>query len=137
MAISQEMQAIKETLAPLEERGCRVVCADELNVVNAIEQAIARVGAILLLINMPEIERDGCNGSAIPCRTSLSVQAIELPALRNMRGQHPCRTVIDAAEEIARLLDGRDYNFVSIRQSSDPSTGTLTATCTFNGIIYL
>lgn len=120
--------------------GCRILCADELDVVANIEEALARLGEIVVLISQPEIDRDGCNPGFIPCRTTLRVQCIELPALRHTRkspGDGAPPTAFAAACRVAAILDGAKYNFVSIRQYADAATGTLTATVTFNSYLQL
>ena len=112
---------------------CSIVCSDALDVVNAIEQALAKSSGILVLVNAPEIERDGCAQGEIPCRASVTVDAIEMPAMRHLRDRaNAIRTAMDAAQRVAILLDGPRYNFVAVRPTVDAANATLTARATFN-----
>ena len=136
--IKEIQEEVKQRLEECEELAAldaTVVCADDLDVVNKVEQTLATRKGILVLVAFPEIERDGCNGECIPCRATLAVQCVELPALRKARAC--AATAAEAAAVVALALDGPKYNFVSIRQTSDPTTATLTATATFNTSLSL
>lgn len=135
MRIEELQNDIKTILASDEHlaAACSIVCSDALDVVNAIEQALAKSSGLLVLVNAPEIERDGCAKCGIPCRASVTVDAIEMPAMRHLRDKaNAIRTAMDAALRVAFLLDGPRYNFVSVRPMVDEKDATLTARATFN-----
>ena len=79
--------------------------------------------------------RNGCAAGVIPADTRLAIRCIELPALNRENPGH--LTALDAAEQVAQALDGEQFNFAEIAQTSDQRTGTLTAEVIFNTTIHL
>ena len=119
----------------LVQNGCTAVAEDALTVQNSIAQSVSGAGRIALVVLSPRAERDadGCL-EGVPVTLHVVVRCIEAPALRNRRGGF---TALDAAEAVVHALDGETLAFVSLGQTADVRTGTVTVSAEFTASVII
>ena len=138
MKIREFQQKIAEALNGVEELvqgGCKALAEDTLSIVNDVTIQLQTASGVAIVVTTPKLTRNGCSAGAIPADTRLAIRCIEKPALNRKKTGH--LTALDAAEIVAQCLDGEQFNFAEIAQTSDQRTGTLTAEVTFNTEIHL
>ena len=123
------------TVEELVQGGCKALAEDSLSVMNDVKTQLQTAGGVAIVVTTPRLTRNGCAAGAIPTDTRLAIRCIETPALNRDNPGH--LTALDAAEIVAQCLDGEQFNFAEIAQTSDQRTGTLTAEVTFNTEIHL
>ena len=138
MKIREFQEKIVDALNGVEELvqgGCKALAEDTLSVMNDVKEQLQTAGGVAIVVTTPRLTRNGCAAGAIPAGTRLAIRCIETPALNRENPGH--LTALDAAEIVAHCLDGEQFNFAEIAQTSDQRTGTLTAEVTFNTEIHL
>ena len=138
MKIREFQKKIAEALNGVEELvqgGCKALAEDSLSVLNEVREQLQTAGGVAIVVTTPKLTRNGCAAGFIPAETRLAIRCIETPALNRENPGH--LTALDAAEIVAQALDGEQFNFAEISQTSDQRTGTLTAEVTFNTTINL
>ena len=138
MKIAEFQKKIAEALNGVEELvqgGCKALAEDSLSIVNDVKTQLQTACGVAVVVTTPKLTRNGCAGGVIPAETRLAIRCIETPALNRENPGH--LTALDAAELVARCLDGEQFNFAEIAQTSDQQRGTLTAEVTFNTTINL
>lgn len=133
MKIKEFQQQIADALNGVEsliQGGCKAIAEDSLSVIADVEQQLQQAAGVAVVVTTPSLTRNGCAYDGLPCDAKLSIKCIELPALNRVIAGH--LTAMDAAETVARTLDGSEFNFSSISQTADRQTGILTATVEFN-----
>lgn len=123
------------TVEELVKGGCKALAEDTLSIVNDVTIQLQTASGVAIVVTTPKLTRNGCVAGAIPADTRLAIRCIEKPALNRKKPGH--LTALDAAEIVAQCLDGEQFNFAEIAQTSDQRTGTLTAEVTFNTEIHL
>ena len=123
------------TVEELVQGGCKALAEDTLSIVNDVALQLQTNSGVAIVVTTPKLTRNGCAAGAIPADTRLAIRGIEKPALNRKKPGHI--TALDAAEIVAQCLDGEQFNFAEIAQTSDQRTGTLTAEVTFNTEIHL
>ena len=123
------------TVEELVQGGCKALAEDTLSIVNDVALQLQTNSGVAIVVTTPKLTRNGCVAGAIPADTRLAIRCIEKPALNRKKTGH--LTALDAAEIVAQCLDGEQFNFAEIAQTSDQRTGTLTAEVTFNTEIHL
>ena len=123
------------TVEELVKGGCKALAEDTLSIVNDVTIQLQTASGVAIVVTTPKLTRNGCSAGAIPADTRLAIRCIEKPALNRKKTGH--LTALDAAEIVAQCLDGEQFNFAEIAQTSDQRTGTLTAEVTFNTEIHL
>ena len=138
MKIREFQQKIADALNGVEELvqgGCKALAEDSLSVMNDVKTQLQTAGGVAIVVTTPKLSRNGYAAGVIPADTRLAIRCIELPALNRENPGH--LTALDAAELVAQALDGEQFNFAEIAQTSDQRTGTLTAEVIFNTTIHL
>ena len=138
MKIREFQHKLAESLNSYEELvqgGCKALAEDSLSVMNDVKTQLQTAGGVAIVVTTPRLTRNGCAAGAIPAGTRLAIRCIETPALNRENPGH--LSALDAAEIVAQCLDGEQFNFAEISQTSDQRTGTLTAEVTFNTEIHL
>lgn len=138
MKIREFQQKIADALNGVDELvqgGCKALAEDTLSIVNDVALQLQTNSGVAIVVTTPKLTRNGCAAGAIPADTRLAIRCIEKPALNRKKPGH--LTALDAAEIVAQCLDGGQFNFAEISQTSDQRTGTLTAEVTFNTEIHL
>lgn len=138
MKIREFQQKIADALNGVEELvqgGCKALAEDSLSVMNDVNEQLQTAGGVAIVVTTPKMARNGCSAGVIPADTRLAIRCIELPALNRENPGH--LTALDAAEQVAQAIDGEQFNFAEIAQTSDQRTGTLTAEVIFNTTIHL
>ena len=123
------------TVEELVQGGCKALAEDTLSIVNDVALQLQTNSGVAIVVTTPKLTRNGCAAGVIPTDTRLAIRCIEKPALNRKKTGH--LTALDAAEIVAQCLDGEQFNFAEIAQTSDQRTGTLTAEVTFNTTINL
>ena len=131
MTVSELQKSLADALNGVEELvqgGCRAFAEDSRTVYNEADQWVAD-GKVALVVVTPDMQRNGDSADGIPAETQLLVQCSEKPAVsRDLPG---VLTALDAAEIAMHALDGRQFCWLSTRQTLDRQAGVLTATVTF------
>ena len=138
MKIREFQKKIAEALNGVEDLvqgGCKALAEDSLSIVNDVKTQLQTACGVAIVVTTPNLTRNGCAGGVIPAETRLAIRCIETPALNRENPGH--LTALDAAEIVAQCLDGEQFNFAEIAQTSDQRAGTLTAEVTFNTTINL
>lgn len=138
MKIREFQKKIAEALNGVEELvqgGCKALAEDSLSIVTDVKTQLQTACGVAIVVTTPKLTRNGCAAGVIPADTRLAIRCIETPALNRENPGH--LTALDAAEIVAQCLDGEQFNFFDISQTSDQRTGTLTAEVTFNTEIHL
>lgn len=138
MKIREFQQKIADALNGVEELvqgGCKALAEDTLSIVNDVALQLQAASGVAIVVTTPRLTRNGCAAGAIPTDTRLAIRCIEKPALNRKKTGH--LTALDAAELVAKCLDGEQFNFAEIAQTSDQQRGTLTAEVVFNTTINL
>ena len=130
--LQEDIKARLDASDALVKGGCLAICEDALTAVNDIQQQLTTRRGLALVVATPEATRDGVAAEGIQCEVRVRVVCLELPGLRATRGRWAL-TALAAAQLVARALDGADYCFEAIRQTSDEKSGTLRAEATFRG----
>lgn len=123
------------TVEELVQGGCKALAEDSLSIVNDVALQLQTNSGVAIVVTTPKMTRNGCAAGVIPADTRLAIRCIEKPALNRKKTGH--LTALDAAELVAQCLDGEQFNFAEIAQTSDQRTGTITAEVTFNTTINL
>lgn len=123
------------TIEELVQGGCKALAEDTLSIVNDVALQLQTNSGVAIVVTTPKLTRNGCAAGVIPTDTRLAIRCIEKPALNRKKTGH--LTALDAAEIVAQCLDGEQFNFAEIAQTSDQRTGTLTAEVVFNTEIHL
>ena len=123
------------TVEELVQGGCKALAEDTLSIVNDVALQLQTNSGVAIVVTTPKLTRNGCASGTIPADTRLAIRCIEKPAQNREDPGH--LTALDAAEIVAQCLDGEQFNFAEIAQTSDQRTGTLTAEVTFNTEIHL
>ena len=138
MKIREFQQKIVDAINTVEELvqgGCKALAEDSLSIVNDVALQLQTNSGVAIVVTTPKMTRNGCAAGVIPADTRLAIRCIEKPALNRKKTGH--LTALDAAELVAQCLDGEQFNFAEIAQTSDQRTGTITAEVTFNTTINL
>ena len=131
MTIKELQDSVANALNDIEELvqgGCKAFAEDSRTVYNEADQWVAG-GKTALVVVTPDMQRNGDSADGIPAETQLLVQCSEKPALS--RSQADVLRALDAAEIAMYALDGRQFCWLSTRQTFDMKSGVLTATATF------
>lgn len=123
------------TVEELVQGGCKALAEDTLSIVNDVALQLQTNSGVAIVVTTPKLTRNGCATGVIPTDTRLAIRCIEKPALNRKKTGHI--TALDAAEIVAQCLDGDQFNFAEIAQTSDQQRGTVTAEVTFNTTINL
>lgn len=137
MKIKEFQKKIADALNGVEELvqgGCKVFAEDTMGLGFEIAECL-NVGGVSVVVVTPRLQRNGDCAGSIPMECTLAVQCSEKPALNREVPGH--LTALDAAEIVAHALDGRQFCLVSIDQTADERTKTITATASFNTTIHL
>ena len=138
MKIREFQKKLADALNGVEELvqgGCKALAEDTLSVMSDVNEQLQTAGGVAIVVTTPKLTRNGCAAGTIPADTRLAIRCIEKPAQNREDPGH--LTALDAAEIVAQCLDGEQFNFAEIAQTSDQRTGTLTAEVTFNTEIHL
>ena len=138
MTILEFQEKVAERLNNVEELvkgGAKAICEDALDVAAAVREQLEQMGGVAIVVTTPRLDRNGCAEGLIPCAASLDIRCVERPALNRESESHI--TALDAARLVARELDGALYNFRSIDQRVDERTGRLSATASFETVIWI
>lgn len=138
MTILEFQEKVAERLNNVEELvkgGAKAICEDALDVTAAVREQLEQMGGVAVIVTTPRLDRNGCAEGLIPCAASLDIRCVERPALNRESESHI--TALDAARLVARELDGALYNFRSIDQRVDERTGRLSATASFETVIWI
>ena len=138
MTILEFQEKVAERLNNVEELvkgGAKAICEDALDVAAAVREQLEQMGGVAVVVTTPRLDRNGCAEGLIPCTASLDIRCVERPALNRESESHI--TALDAARLVARELDGALYNFRSIDQRVDERTGRLSATASFETVIWI
>ncbi len=137
MTVKELQTSVADALNGVEElvqRGCRAFAEDTRTVYAEADQWVA-CGKVALVVVTPDMTRNGDAAGGIPAETQLLVQCSEKPALASK--QPGVIRALDAAEIAMHALDGRQFCWLSTRQTLDAKSGVLTATATFATTITL
>jgi len=136
MTILEFQEKVAERLNNVEElvKG-GAICEDALDVTAAVREQLEQMGGVAVVVTTPRLDRNGCAEGLIPCAASLDIRCVERPALNRESESHI--TALDAARLVARELDGALYNFRSIDQRVDEQRGRLSATASFETVIWI
>lgn len=119
----------------LVQHSCKAFAEDALTVQNAIGNAVTGAGDVAVVVVSPHVVRDGDGiEEGIPVEIRIVIRFIESPALRSRRGDF---SALDAAEAAILALDGHQLAFVTLDQSADIRTGTVTASAEFATSVIL
>ena len=138
MTILEFQEKVAERLNNVEELvkgGAKAICEDALDVAAAVREQLEQMGGVAIVVTTPRLDRNGCAEGLIPCAASLDIRCVERPALNRESESHI--TALDAARLVARELDGALYNFRSIDQRVDEARGRLSATASFETVIWI
>ena len=138
MTILEFQDKVATRLNDVEELvkgGCKAIAEDALDVASAVREQLEQAGGVAVVVTTPRLDRNGCADGLIPCAASLDVRCVERPALNRESPSHI--TALDAARLVAKELDGALFSFRSIDQRVDERNGALSATASFETIIYL
>lgn len=138
MKIKEFQQQIADALNGVEsliQGGCKAIAEDSLSVIADVEQQLQQAAGVAVVVTTPGLTRNGCAAGSIPCEARLAVKCIEIPALN--RAQPGRLTALDAAEIVARILDGGRLNFTAMNQTADDHAGVLTVSIEFNTTIII
>jgi len=138
MTILEFQEKVAERLNNVEELvkgGAKAICEDALDVAAAVREQLEQMGGVAVVVTTPRLDRNGCAEGLIPCAASLDIRCVERPALNRESESHI--TALDAARLVARELDGALYNFRSIDQRVDEARGRLSATASFETVIWI
>ena len=136
MKIREFQTGVAELINGIEELvkgGCKAFAEDSLTVQNDVKNALTTAAGVAIAVTTPDLTRNGDAIGCIPCDSPMAVRVMEMPSLNRANPDH--LTAMDAAEIIARELDGGQFCFNRIRQSVDERSGVLTAEVSFNTTI--
>lgn len=137
MTIREFQKKIANALNGVEtlvQGGCKAFAEDTMSIGFEIAECL-NVGGVSVVVVTPRLQRNGDRAGTIPMECTLAVQCSEKPALNREMPVH--LTALDAAEIVAHALDGTQFCLVSIDQTADERTKTITATASFNTTIHL
>ena len=137
MRIRELQQKVADALNALDEfmqGGCMAFAEDARDVYDRASKWVSG-GRVAVVVVTPEMTRNGDAADALPAETQLLIQCSEKPALA--RAQPGVMTALGAAERVMHALDGREFCWLSTRQTIDRQSGVLTATVTFATTIHL
>lgn len=137
MTIREFQKKIADALNGVEalvQGGCKAFAEDTMGIGFEIAECL-NVGGVSVVVVTPRLQRNGDRAGTIPMECTLAVQCSEKPALNREMPGH--LTALDAAEIVGHALDGRQLCLVSIDQTADERTKTITATASFNTTIHL
>lgn len=136
-ALDFQMEVAKRLngVEALVKGGATAFPEDALDVLAQVREQLETAGGVAVVVTTPRLERNGSAAGAIPCAARLDVRCVERPATNRENPAH--MTALDAAAIVARALDGDEFGFRSIDQRADERTGALTATASFDAVIYL
>lgn len=138
MTIMEFQQNVADALNivdALVQGGCRAIAENALTVIHDVDYQLQQAAGVALVVTTPDLTRNGCAKDTIPNDAKLIIRCVELPSVNREQPGH--LTALDAAEIVAKALDGDQFNYSDIRQTIDTRTGTLTASVTFNTTINL
>ena len=118
--ILEYQEEIVEKLNAVEEPelgGVKAFAEDSHTVIGDLASWVQN-GRTAVIVTTPTITRNGASssGEGIPCEMTLEIVCREKPALLRVARNAGYMTALDAAMCVARVLDGADYCFRSIRQ---------------------
>ena len=137
MRIRELQQKVADALNALDEfmqGGCMAFAEDARDVYDRASKWVSG-GRVAVVVVTPEMTRNGDAADALPAETQLLIQCSEKPAASRI--QPGVITALDAAEVVMHALDGRQFCWLSTRQTIDRQSGVLTATVTFATTIHL
>lgn len=121
----------------LRQGGCKAIAEDSLAIGADLKKQLLIIKGVAIVVMTPSVNRIG--GSVpgfMPVQVpSLTVSCVEMPALNRSRAG--AMTALQAAERVATLLDSAKCNAISITQSTDESTGSLSAAVVFSTTMML
>ena len=139
MSVKSLQETVRDLInadAALSSGGCVAIAESSMTLEDDLAKAVNTLKGVALVVTTPDIRLNGCAENFIPCDATLAVRCVEIPALRKSRGESAL-TALEAAERVAVLLNGPDYNFVSISETLENRQGYLVATATFNTTLTL
>ena len=116
----------------LGQGGCAAASEDSLGLLAAINTQLMQRKGVAMVVGTPSATGMGAAPPGLPIPVvvdELAVTCMEIPAIN--RNRPGAMTALQAAERAAWLLRAPDTVFLTIRQSSDEASGTLSATATF------
>ena len=128
MKIKEFQKKIADALNGVEalvQGGCKAFAEDVMGLGFEIAECL-NAGGVSVIVVTPRMQRNGDCAGTIPMECTLAVQCSEKPALNREMPGH--LTALDAAEIVGHALDGRQFCLVSIDQTADERTRTITAT---------
>ena len=131
MTVKKLQTSVADALNGVEalvQGGCKAFAEDTRTVYKESDQWVS-YGKVALVVVTPDMSRNGDAADGIPAETQLLVQCSEKPAAA--RVQPGVITALDAAEIVMHALDGRQFCWLSTRQTLDRQACVLTATVTF------
>ena len=132
--IQEQLKDLLNGVEALVQGGCKAFAEDTRTVYDEANQWIAG-GKVAIVVTTPRLQRNGDRSGALPMETTLAIRCLEIAPLA---GEDPTvLRALDAAEIVAHSLDGAQFCLVSIEQSADDRTKTITASASFNTTINL
>ena len=128
--VAEELNGVVALL----QGGCKAFAEDTMGLGFEIAGCL-NAGGVSVIVVTPRLQRNVDCARSIPMECTLAVQCSEKPALNREMPGH--LTALDAAEIVGHALDGRQFCLVSIDQTADERTKTITATASFNTTIHL
>lgn len=118
----------------LVQGGCKAFAEDTREIYDVSNQWISG-GKVAVVVVTPRMQRNGDRSGTLPMECTFVVRCVEVAPLS--RENPNVIRALDAAEIVAHALDGRQFCLVSIDQTADKRTKTITATASFNTTIHL
>ena len=118
----------------LVQGGCKAFAEDARDIYDESNQWISG-GKVAVVVVTPRMQRNGDRAGTLPMECTLAVRCVEVAPLS--RENPNVIRALDAAEIVAHALDGTQFCLVSIDQTADERTKTITATASFNTTIHL
>ena len=137
MTIFEFQNKVKDALNGVEalvQGGCMAFAEDTRTVYDEANQWISD-GKVAVVVTTPRMQRNGDRAGTLPMECTLAIRCLEIAPLASE--DTSVIRALDAAEIVGHALDGRQLCLVSIDQTADERTKTITATASFNTTIHL
>lgn len=114
----------------LVQGGCEAFAEDSPDVLEAVVRRLTEVSGLSIVVSTPTARRIGREAGGIAVELpDLSVRVTEVPAMSRLV---PGRiSALAAAQHVAAVLHSPSFALVSISQTADADSGTVSATCLF------
>lgn len=119
----------------LQQGYCKALAEDTLSIVADVQEQLATVQGVALVVTTPELSRNGVNSDdTIPAETTIEIKCVEIPAVNREAGASHM-TAMSAAQRVIHCLNDSGLWFDRLRQSSN--NGALTVSVSFKSTINL